>query len=67
MAYLAYFQQNAKNKLQRCSSWHQQITQNDVYSKIDDVTNLSVYLRFKQDYINFFTQAAARMLQKDCI
>ena len=42
VAYLAYyFQQNAKNKIQRCTlQRHQQITQNDVYSKYNDVINI---------------------------
>ena len=63
MAYLAYLQQNAKNKIQRCSLLrHQQITQNDVYSKFNDVTNVPVYSRLKQDYKHFFLQATLRML-----
>ena len=45
MAYLACFQQNAKQTARRCSLLHHQyITQNDVYHKINDVTNVPVYL-----------------------
>ena len=58
MTYLPCFQQNAKKMTQRCSLLHHQlITQNDDYHKINDVTNVHVYSRLKQDYINFFLQA----------
>ena len=30
---------------------------NDVYNKINDVTNVYAYSRLKQDYINFLLQA----------
>ena len=40
------------------------MTQNDVYHKIDDVTNVHVYSRLKQDYINFFLQATFGLLLK---
>ena len=30
------------------------MTKNDVYHKINDVTNVPVYSRMKMDYINFF-------------
>ena len=36
-------------------------TQNDVYHKINDVTNVPVYSRLKQDCINFFLQATLSM------
>ena len=63
MTYLAGFQQNAKKTTQRCSLLHQQwITQNDVYLKIDDVTNVPVYSRFKQDYIDFILQVSFGLL-----
>ena len=42
---------------------HQEITQNDVYHRINDVTNVPVYLRLKQDYINFFLQAKLMYLK----
>ena len=46
MTYLTCFQQNAKKKTQRCLLLHQQqITQNDVDHKINDVTNVPVYSR----------------------
>ena len=32
------------------------MTQNDVYHKINDVTNVPVYSRLKQDFINVFLQ-----------
>ena len=37
---------------------------NDVYHKINDVTNVTVYSRLKQDYINFFLQATLSMYLK---
>ena len=40
------------------------MTQNDVYHKIDDVTNVPVYSRLKQNYINFFLQATFGLLLK---
>ena len=40
------------------------MTQNDVYHKINDVTNVHVYSRLKQDYINFFLQATFGLLLK---
>ena len=40
------------------------MTQNDVYLKINDVTNVHVYSRLKQDYINFFLQAALSLYLK---
>ena len=65
MTYLACFQQNAKKTTQRCSLLHhQEITQNDVYHKINDVTNVPVYSRLKQDYINCFMQATFGLLLK---
>ena len=39
-------------------------TQNDVYHKINDVTNVPVYSRLKQDYINFFLQATFGLFLK---
>ena len=46
MTYLTCFQQNAKKETQQCSLLHQQqITQNDVDHKINDVTNVPVYSR----------------------
>ena len=63
MTYLAGFQQNAKKTTQQCSLLHHQwITQNDVYLKIDDVTNVPVYSRFKQDYIDFILQVSSGLL-----
>ena len=57
MTYLACLQQNAKKTTQRCSLLHHQwITQNDVYHKSNDVVNVPVYSRFKQDYISFILQ-----------
>ena len=35
---------------------------NDVYHKINDVTNVPVYSRFKQDSIIFFLQATFGLL-----
>ena len=65
MAYLACFQQNGKKTTQRCSLLHHQlITQNDVYHKINDVTNVHVYSRLKQDYKNFFLPAFFGLLLK---
>ena len=46
MTYFACFQQNAKKKTQICSLLH--------HHKINDVTNVPVYSRLKQDYIKFF-------------
>ena len=44
----------------RCSLLHHQlITQNDVYHRINDVTNVPVYLGLKEDYLNFFLQATS--------
>ena len=40
------------------------MTQNDVYHKINDVTNVPVYSRSKQDYMNFFLQATLSMYLK---
>ena len=40
------------------------MTQNDVYHKINDVTNVPVFSRLKQDYINFFLQAPFGLLLK---
>ena len=58
MTYQACFNQNANKKTQRCSLLHHlEITQNDVYHKINDVTNVPVYSGLKKDYINFFLQA----------
>ena len=37
---------------------------NDVYHKINNVTNVPVYSRLKQDYINFFQQATLSMYLK---
>ena len=37
---------------------------NDVYHRINDVTNVPVYSRLKQDYINFFLQATLSMYLK---
>ena len=37
---------------------------NDVYHKINDVTNVPVYSRLKQDYKNFFLQATFGLLLK---
>ena len=52
MTYLACFQKDAKKTTEQCSLlYHQLINQNDVYHKINDVTNVSVYSRLKQDYI----------------
>ena len=34
----------------------------DVYHKINDVTNVPVYSRLKQDNINFFLQATFELL-----
>ena len=63
MINLAYFQQNAKNTTQRGSLLrHQYFIQNDVYYKINDVTNVPAYSRLKLDCINL--QATLRMLQK---
>ena len=63
MAYLTCFQQNAKKMTQRCSLLHQQqITQNDVDHKINDVTNVPVYSSKKHDYIKFFLQATLGLL-----
>ena len=63
MAYLTCFQQNAKKKTQRWSLLHQQqINQNDVDHKINDVTNVPVFSSKKQDYIKFFLQATLGLL-----
>ena len=40
------------------------MTQNDVYHKINDVTNVPVYSRINQDYLNFFLQATLGLLLK---
>ena len=65
MTYLACIKRIAKKKTHRGSLLHhQQITQNDVYHKINDVTNVPVYSRFKQDYINSFLQATLSMFLK---
>ena len=63
MTYSACFQQKAKKTKQRCSLLHHQyITQNDVYHKINDVTNVPVYSRLKQDNINLLLQAVLGLL-----
>ena len=41
-----------------------EITQNDVYHKINDVTNVPVYSRLKQDYMNLFLKATLLMYLK---
>ena len=41
-----------------------QITQNGIYHKIIDVTNMPVYSRLKQDYINFLLNANLLMYLK---
>ena len=65
MAYLACFKQNTKKEdTAMLLLYHQWITQNDVYHKINDVTNVPVYSRLKQDYINFFLQATVHMYLK---
>ena len=65
MTYLACFQHNAKKTTQRFSLLHhQKITQNDVYHKINAVTNVPVYSGLKQDYINLFMQATFGLLLK---
>ena len=65
MIYKGCFKQNAKKKTQRCSLLlHQWITQNDVYHKINDVTNVPVYARLKLSSINFFLQATLSMFHK---
>ena len=65
MTYLAYFQQNAKNKILRCSLLlNKKITKNDVYYKINEVTNVPAYSRLKQDCMKLFLQASLRMLLK---
>ena len=52
MTYLTCFQQNAKKKTQRCSLLHQQqITQNDVDHKINDVINVPVYSRNRRETV----------------
>ena len=38
---------------------------NDVYHKINDVTNVPVCSRLKQDFINFFLQGTLPMYQVD--
>ena len=38
------------------------MTQNDVYHKINDVTNVPIYSRMKQEYLNFFLQATLGLL-----
>ena len=40
------------------------MTQNDVYHKINDVTNVPVCSRLQQDYIKFFLQANLGLLLK---
>ena len=37
------------------------LSQNEVYHKINDVTNVPVYSRLKQDCINFFLQATSSL------
>ena len=65
MIYQACFKQSAKKQTQRCSLlYHQTITQNDVYHKINDVTNVPFYSRLKQDFINLFLQATLSMYLK---
>ena len=65
MTYQACLKQNAKKKTQRCLLLHHQyITQNDVYHKINDVTNVPVYSKLKQDYIIFFLKATLSMYLK---
>ena len=65
MTYLTGFKQNAKKKTPRSSLLHhQEITQNDVYHKINDVTNVPVSSRLKQDFINFFMQETLSMYLK---
>ena len=67
MAYLAYFQQKEKNKLQCCLSFrHQQITQTYVCSKINNVTNVSFFSILKQDYI-FFPASSYENVTKSCL
>ena len=61
MTYLACF---SKTQRKRHSDVYYYITQNDVYNKINDVTNVSVYSRLKYDYINFFLQATLGLLLK---
>ena len=54
-----------QRKTQRCSLLHHQlITQNDVYHKINEVTNVPVYSRSKQDFIKFFLQETLSMYLK---
>ena len=36
----------------------------NVYHKINDVTNVPVYSRLKQEHINFFLQATLRLILK---
>ena len=40
------------------------MTQNDVYHKLNDVTNVPFYSRLKQGYINVFLQASFGLLLK---
>ena len=40
------------------------MTQNDIYHEINVVTNVPVYSRIKQNYLNFFLQATLRLLLK---
>ena len=40
------------------------LTQNDVYHKINDVTNVPVYSKLKMVYINFILQATFELLLK---
>ena len=62
MTYKACFKQNTKKKTQQRSLLHHtDITQYDVYHKIDDVTNVPVYSRLKRDFINFFLQGTLSM------
>ena len=61
MTYLT-FQQRAKKTTQGCLLLHRQyITQNDIYHKINDVTNVPVYSRLKYDYFNFILQATFKL------
>ena len=57
MTYLAYFQEKFKEKdtaMFIFTSQHAQVDySNNVYNNINDVTNVPVYSRLKQDYINF--------------
>ena len=53
----------SKTQRKRHSDVHYYFT-NDVYHKINDVTNVPLYSRLKQDYINFILQATFGLLLK---